>query len=346
MTRPLRINLEGGVYHVSARGNERKAIFRDDEDRRHFLELLGQSVERFAWLLQGYVLLENHYHLLVETPRGNLTGGMQWLNVSYSMGFNRRHHRVGHLFQGRFKAVLVDWEHWGLEVSRYLHLNPIRVKLLGLGKEEQARWRAGVGREASREVIRARLQNLREYPWSSYRAYLGKSPCPAWLTCERVFGFFPGKSPERRRHYQRFVEGAVRAGEAVEIWKELKGQVLLGEEEFLEGVRQYLQGDEREQPDLVRLRRRVSWEQVVAAVEEVKGEGWEQFRDRRKDWGRDLAFWLAQRHAGMTLKGLAERGGGLDYTTVGYGIKQIERQRLADPRLRKALSQAEALLRT
>ena len=107
MTHPLRIHLKGIIYRVDAWGNERKAIFRQDQDRLYFLGLLGQSVEGFAWLLHDYVVLDNHYHLLVETPRGNLTRGMQWLHVCFSIGFNRPHQRVGHLLQGRFKAMLV-----------------------------------------------------------------------------------------------------------------------------------------------------------------------------------------------------------------------------------------------
>ena len=108
MTRPLRINLAGGWYHVTARGNERRVIYRDDEDRDHFLNLVAEMVELFQVHVHAYVLMPNHYHLLLELPEGNLSGGLQWLNVSYSQGFNRRHRRSGHLFQGRFKSILID----------------------------------------------------------------------------------------------------------------------------------------------------------------------------------------------------------------------------------------------
>ena len=108
MARPLRVDIRNGWYHVTARGNERRAVFRDDQDRRRFLELLEEWVERFGLRLHAYVLMDNHYHLLVQTPQANLSQAMQWLQVSYTVGFNRRHRRVGHLFQGRFRAVLVD----------------------------------------------------------------------------------------------------------------------------------------------------------------------------------------------------------------------------------------------
>src|SRR5262250_1418442 len=108
MARPLRIERPGGRYHVTARGNERKAVYRDDSDRAHFLELLSENTERFALRVHAYVLMHNHFHLMVETPQANLSRAMHWLNLSYSVWFNRRHNRAGHLFQGRFKSVVVE----------------------------------------------------------------------------------------------------------------------------------------------------------------------------------------------------------------------------------------------
>ena len=128
MARPLRIEYSGAYYHVSTRGNERKAIFRDEWDRERLLELLARAVKDFHLRLHGYVLMSNHYHLLVETPRGGLSRALRYLNGVYTQAFNRRHRRVGHLFQGRYKAILVDKDAYSLELSRYIHLNPWRVK--------------------------------------------------------------------------------------------------------------------------------------------------------------------------------------------------------------------------
>ena len=136
MARPLRIEKAGGWYHITARGNERKRIFRDDRDRQHFLELLAEMVLRFGVRWHAYVLMENHYHLLLELTEANLSRAVQWLNVSYSVWFNRRYGRSGHLFQGRFKSVLVNRDEWALALSRYLHLNPVRVQSLGLGNRK------------------------------------------------------------------------------------------------------------------------------------------------------------------------------------------------------------------
>src|SRR5688572_4207556 len=137
MARPPRIMRVGAWYHVTARGIERKAIYRDDTDRRHFCERLASWVERFGVRLHAYVLMDNHYHLLVETPQPNLSQAMQWLNLSYTAWFNRRRQRWGHLFQGRFQAIIFDRLAHALMLSRYVHLNPVRLKILGLDKPSQ-----------------------------------------------------------------------------------------------------------------------------------------------------------------------------------------------------------------
>src|SRR5260370_1294251 len=175
MARALRIERPGGRYHVTARGNERKAIYRQDADRARFLQLLAELAERFGLRVHAYVLLDNHFHLLVETPEANLSRAMQWLNVSYSVWFNRRHDRVGHLFQGRFKAVVVEDDAGWQEVARYVHLNPVRIAALGLNKRQRSAARQGVGPAPSAEVVAERLRQLREFRWSSYRAYAGSS---------------------------------------------------------------------------------------------------------------------------------------------------------------------------
>ena len=131
MAGPLRIERPGGWYHLTARGNERRPLFRDDRDRQHFCQLLAEMVDRFHVRLHGYVLMDNHYHLILELREANLSRAAQWLNLSYSVWFNRRHGRSGHLFQGRFKSVIVSREEWGLALSRCVHLNPVRVGALG-----------------------------------------------------------------------------------------------------------------------------------------------------------------------------------------------------------------------
>ena len=211
----------GGWYHVTARGIERRTIFRDDRDREHFLELIGSAVEQFGIVVHGFVLMDNHYHLVVETPVANLSAAMQWVNVSYSVWFNQRRGRSGHVLGGRFKAVVAEPGAYAVELSRYVHLNPVRVKRLGLDKGAQARARAGLGGEAPAvDVVRERVGRLREYRWSSYRGYVGLEREPEWLVTGRVLEMLgAGTERERREQYREFVESAAREGLAASPWE-------------------------------------------------------------------------------------------------------------------------------
>ena len=197
MARLLRINRARAWYHVTARGNERKPIYRDERDHAHFVELLAHWQERFRLRLHAYVLMPNHYHLLLQTMESNLSRAMQWLNVSYTVWFNRRHQRVGHVLQGRYKALIVEAETWALGLSRYIHLNPVRVKRLGLDKAAQRSRRHGAGDVSSQEVVRSRLTLLRSYRWSSYRAFAGYEKPPSWLDSESVLAL-GGGNPKTR----------------------------------------------------------------------------------------------------------------------------------------------------
>lgn len=258
MARPLRLDQAGGWYHLTARGNERRATFRNDRDRLHFLELLDESTVRFAWHLHAYVLMPTHYHLMVKTTQPNLSRAMPWLNGSYTVWFNRRHRRVGHLFQGRFKSIVLDGEGYALELSRYVHLNPVRIKSLGLDKVGQRKRKQGEGAVSGAELVRARLARLRGYRWSSYRAYAGWEKVPRWLRVEGVLGMLGGAGglSRRRRQYRRHVEEAVREGLEESPWARLEAGVLLGGAEFVRRMRQRLVGDEKEQPSVRQLRGR------------------------------------------------------------------------------------------
>src|SRR5262249_39165863 len=151
-----------------------------------FLQLVPSWLARFRARLHAYVLMDNHYHLLLETTEANLSRAMQWLQTAYTVWFNRRHRRAGHLFQGRFQAVIVEPETWALSLTRYIHLNPVRVRKLGLDKAAQRAQRQGIGVTADAGLVQARLERLRTYRWSSYRAYVGRAQAPLWLDCEAV----------------------------------------------------------------------------------------------------------------------------------------------------------------
>src|SRR5271166_1417990 len=163
MARPLRVEYPGALYHVTARGNERRAIFRDDEDRQRLLGTLEEACTEYGLRLYAFCLMPNHYHLLVETPRANLSRAVGWIQTTYTIRFNRRHRRSGHLFQGRFKAHVIDAEDYARQLVCYVHLNPVRP------------------RDKNAIVPADRRAVLDQWRWSSHLAYIGRVPPPPWL---------------------------------------------------------------------------------------------------------------------------------------------------------------------
>ena len=187
--------------------------------------------------------MDNHYHLIIELTEENLSRAGQWLNLSYTNWFNRRHQRTGHLFQGRFKSVTVDAMEWGLSLSRYVHLNPVRMRR-GLGKAEQQVIRCRCSRPPEPELLKERIRQLRRNEWGSYRAYAGLAKRPEWLTCEVILEMLGGpKEPDRQKNYRAYVEQAIREGMPESPWEQLQEQVVLGGKAFLEKLRGYVKGN-------------------------------------------------------------------------------------------------------
>ena len=211
MARPLRLEYAGALYHVTARGNARQDIFLDDEDRRRFLRVLERVVSRFHLLLHAYCLMNNHFHLVVETPEANLSTAMRQLNGVYTQAFNRRHERVGHVLQGRFKAIVVERDSYLLELCRYVVLNPVRARITR--KPETS-------------------------AWSSYRATAGLTPAPPFLTVEWLLSQFGQQRAAAERKYRAFVAEGIGQDSP---WEQVQGQVLLGSERFVDRLWAQLQ---------------------------------------------------------------------------------------------------------
>jgi len=210
MARPLRLEFEGALYHVISRGNARQEIFRDNVDYQQLLKLLAAAVERYSWLVHAYCLLSNHYHLLVETPQPNLSAGMRQLNGTYAQYFSRRHDRPGHLFQGRFKAYVVDKDSYLLELSRYIALNPVKAGLVS----SPGQWK-----------------------WSSYRKTAGTERGAAFLHTERILSNFSSSKDEARKLYVKFISEGIDSDDPL---KNAKGGILLGSDPFVSQFRQWL----------------------------------------------------------------------------------------------------------
>ena len=344
MARPPRILRPGAWYHLTARGIERRPIFLSDRDRTHFCALLGDWVERFGMVLHAYVLMDNHYHLLAETTQPNLSRAMQWLNLSYTGWFNKRRQRCGPLFQGRFKSIILDPVSCGLMLSRYVHLNPVRLRRLGLDKKTQQTQRQGLSRAPDPALVRERIRILRAYRWSSYPAYIGAVPAPPWLHCERVLELLGSGKGERRAAYREHVESAIREGLPERPWDNLVERVALGPAAFTRSLRQQWRGQPREVPGLKRLRGLPSWDAAIEVVQELRGMRWRQFRDVYGDWGRDLALYLGQRRCGLRLKQLGQLAGGLDYSAVSVAIRRLEERARTEKSVRKLLERANQQL--
>ena len=202
MARPLRLEIPGALYHVTARGNRRESIYQDDKDWRAFLFLLGDVCKRNNWCIHAYCLMANHYHLVIETPEANLSKGMRQLNGIYTQRHNHRHNRVGHLFQGRYKAILVQKQSYLLELARYVILNPVRANL---------------------------VLNAAQWLWSSYRPTAGKASSPEWLKTDWLLSQFNSNRTKAHQGYIQFVaDGHVRSS----IWRDLRQQIYLGDEQF------------------------------------------------------------------------------------------------------------------
>lgn len=213
MARPLRIEFAGALYHVTSRGDGREDIYLNDEDRAVWLEVLGEVCRRYNWVCHAYCLMSNHYHILIETPESNLSLGMRQLNGVYTQRFNRQHSRVGHVFQGRYKAILVDKESYLLELARYIVLNPVRARM---------------------------VRKAQQWRWSSYRATAGLEPEKSWLNVDWLLNGFASRHKTACERYQCFVEEG--KGQP-SPWESLKNQVFLGSQEFVEQMQTLLDSD-------------------------------------------------------------------------------------------------------
>ena len=216
MARPLRLEFAGALYHVTSRGDRREDIFHDDIDRTLWLATLAQCCERFNWAVHAWCQMSNHYHVVIETAEGNLSAGMRQLNGVYTQTYNRRHGRVGHVFQGRYKAILVDRDSYLLELLRYVVLNPVRAGMV----ESPSAW-----------------------PWSSYAATVGKEAVPPWLNVDWSLAQFGAQRVRRVRQVARYVEFVAQGAGRPGVWQGLKGQVFLGTDAFAEAMQHRLEQD-------------------------------------------------------------------------------------------------------
>jgi len=292
MTRPLRIQFPGAFYHITSRGNERLPIFLSIAVRKKFLDYLQQGHDRFGFFIHAYCLMGNHYHLIMETPQGNLSQAMHFLNGSFAAYTNTLHERSGHLLQGRYRSILIEAENYAKELSRYIHLNPVRAKI---------------------------VENPEDYRWSSFREYITAGMLPCWLRTNLILGYFSESNRLARKQYYRFVLERTNAAKTNPL-DDVCFSTLLGSKEFIARIKNEfidVAKQDRDLPQLRALRNRPPFDLIQSEVEKAAG--------KQTRLGRRIDIYLCRQHSGLSLKQL-----GSLFSLGESGVSQVHRRLKAE----------------
>jgi REP element-mobilizing transposase RayT len=310
MARPLRIEYPGAYYHVINRGNAGETIFKSNRDREKFLEYLATAAGRFAIVIHSYCLMPNHYHLLIETTEANLSAAIQWLNVSYATYFNRKRKRQGHLFQGRFKAILVEADGYLAQLSRYIHLNPVKAKM---------------------------VEAPQDYPWSSYAFFVGEKETPEWLTTSLLTQFSSQRKPAIQ-NYRAFVE-ETDADTLENPNKQSVAGCILGDTSFVLWIQETFLSDGRdakEIPQLKKLRTLIPPEKIVKTVAAATGSSPDAIvtKGRKRNQFREIAIYLALQFCALPCVELGRYFGGISGSAISLCGKRCAMKTEKDKALR------------
>jgi len=320
MARAWRIEFDGALYHVLSRGNEQQAIFRDDEDRTRFLETLGEMAERYDMDIFCYVLMGNHYHLLFRTNRSNLSKGMQWLGLSYTRRFNNRHLRSGHLFQGRFKSIIVENDAYLVRLSCYIHRNPLRANM---------------------------VERLAEYRWSSYPIYAYGRRGPDWLKTDMILSQFSGSNARQayREKVQRYAE------EEKQLLEDLKHGIILGTTEFVEKLRDAFLPDSppKEIPQCRKIQKSIDPSDLIhqaAAMLDIDMLFCRQSRRIPKEIkvNRDMLVYCIWKTGLLTNEKIGDLFG-VSYSSISHIVKLVQSKLDTDKTFREKLKKINSLFK-
>jgi len=316
MARQARIEYPGAIHHVRSRGNGCQDIFLDDVDRQHFLDLLGEAVDHYDWLVTAYTQMDNHFHLELETPEPNLSDGMKWLLGSYVSWFNRRHKRTGHLFGDRFHSDLIERDTYLTVVARYIALNPVAA---GMVKRPE------------------------DWKWSSYRATAGLEPTPKWLAVHKLEPFF-GEPSSWRSNYRDYVEEKIDSKER--LWDKIENQIYLGSEEWIKEVRGIVESKPRHD-DYPRAQRHVgrpAMAAIIAAVGKVLEVSEEWIRETHGNEARRIAAWLGRNEGYQRLRSIAAALRLKSSSRASDLVRQCDRLIDGDPELQRKIDMAIAAM--
>lgn len=307
MARPLRVEYEGAFYHITSRGNERKDIFKSEKDKEKFLNYLEGAKEKFEIVVHAYCLLSNHYHLIIETPYANLSKCMQYINSSYTTYYNVKRNRHGHLFQGRYKGILIEVDEYLKVLSRYIHLNPIKA-----GMEKR----------------------LGEYEWSSYHYYIEKKKLPVFLKTQHVLDYFGGS----KVRYRKYVEEGVLKDIANPLEK-INQWNILGCEGFINMIQNNYLKEKKEDRDLPRVKNiKKSFSRIVAEIKKVK--------DVSEKEQRKLLVYFLRKYTDFNLEEIADRLGGKKLSVSGVSVitARLEKDKDNNKRLAQVMKRVDVIL--
>jgi REP element-mobilizing transposase RayT len=301
MARSLRIEYPGAFYHVINRGNAKEKIFLSNRDREKFLEYLEVAVDRFSLIVHSYCLMDNHYHLLIETPEANISKAMHWIDVSYAVYFNRKRKRSGHLFQGRFKATIVNADEYLKVLSRYIHLNPVRSKF---------------------------VKKPDDFQWSSYNTFVGKTNEPEWLETNYLLTYFHKTRKRAIQLFRKFCEDS-NAEKLENPSKEAVQGFILGNANFVNLIQKKLLSSKVNEKDIPQLRKIKLRPTLEKVVEEVSKEFESPVVDileagKKKNGAREAAIYLSQLHTGLTGKEIGDYFGHVSGASISMVFKKIK----------------------
>jgi len=323
MARPIRIVFEGALYHVTSRGNERKRIFQGSDDRRKFLSIISEAHCRYGVFLHCFVLMDNHYHMMIETPKANLIQAMHYINGKYTLYYNWKHKRAGHLFQGRYKAILVEKNEYLLELSRYIHLNPVRT---------------------------GDVTNPANYAWSSFIYYVDNSrTSPDWLRKTFILGQFSHKDSQAISRYARFVKEGIRKSLQNPLSKSF-AQAILGSERFRLQIKERL-GKPRVQPEVPSIRELAedslfTPEEVIRLVAGYFGVPKDVMilKGKKANLARTTAVYLCRKYTPAGLSSLSSHFGNIVYSSITQVSRRMEDRRKVDRELDRKIRAVEKVL--
>lgn len=328
MARQLRIEYPGAMYHITSRGNKRREIFCDDSDYEKFLKIINNGTDFFKVEVMAYCLMPNHFHFLLRTKKGNLSRFMQWVNVSYTRYFNHKYKRAGHLMQGRYKSIIVGSEEYFLVLSRYIHLNPVKIK------------------KNKKKEFKEKEEILKKYKWSSYPLFMDKSKRKSYLKAEEVLGEFGGETGEGRRKYKEYVLDGIRKMEEKSPFEKVRNQIVLGSDKFFEWIKEEFikTKDVKAHPNLRGIIEGKQVKDIAEAVAKIYNLKAEEILIKKSKYveARNILTELAYL-SNISSKSLTEIGkelGGISGSGVAYAHKRISLKKEKDKEFRRKLESA------